>query len=316
VGIGKRHGLPVIEDAACASGSAIMRDGALEYIGRPHADIAAFSFHPRKVISTGDGGMLTTNNPQYDAQFRLLRQHGMSVNDRVRHSAREVVFEEHAVLGYNYRMTDIQAAVGREQLKRLPDIVARRRELAETYKSLLAGVPGLELPAEPDWARTNWQSYGVRFPAYCNQRSVMQAMLDSGISTRRGIMCSHREPAYAELALRPLAHRSASDQTAYGQESKRDSGRCLRQVSHRPHSLSWVSTGRSLASVGAVITAPRRDDQRTSPASRRRSLPDRLRSDQRGPSASRLSTRLPARVVNDSPLAWRSVAPRFPIAND
>jgi perosamine synthetase len=196
VAIGKRHGLPVIEDAACASGSAIVRDGTLEYIGRPHADIAAFSFHPRKVISTGDGGMLTTNNPQYDAQFRLLRQHGMSVNDRVRHSAREVVFEDHAVMGYNYRMTDIQAAVGREQLKRLPEIVSTRRRLAARYFEQLADVPGLTLPFEPKWARTNWQSFWVRLPEWCEQRAVMQYMLDHGVASRRGIMCAHREMPY------------------------------------------------------------------------------------------------------------------------
>ena len=196
VAIGKRHGLPVIEDAACASGSALMRDGVPEYIGRPHADIAAFSFHPRKVISTGDGGMLTTNNPQYDQQFRLLRQHGMSVSDRVRHSAREVVFEEHAVLGYNYRMTDIQAAVGREQLKRLPEIVVARRRLAARYAEQLADVPGLVLPFEPEWARTNWQSFWVRLPDWCEQRAVMQFLLDQGVASRRGIMCAHREVLY------------------------------------------------------------------------------------------------------------------------
>jgi dTDP-4-amino-4,6-dideoxygalactose transaminase len=196
VAIGRRRGLPVIEDAACASGSAIVDEGKTQPIGRPHGDIAAFSFHPRKVISTGDGGMLTTNVPRYDEQFRLLRQHGMSVSDRVRHSAREVVFEEHAVLGYNYRMTDIQAAVGREQLKRLPDIVASRRRVAARYMSQLADIEGLGLPIEPSWARSNWQSFVVRLPAACEQRSVMQALLDRGISSRRGIMCAHREAPY------------------------------------------------------------------------------------------------------------------------
>ena len=122
--IGRERNLPVIEDAACALGSEICIDGAWERIGAPRGDIAAFSFHPRKIISTGDGGMLTTRNPDYDRQFKLLRQHGMSVPDSVRHSAREVVFESHRALGFNYRMTDIQAAVGREQLKRTPEVVA------------------------------------------------------------------------------------------------------------------------------------------------------------------------------------------------
>ncbi|HEU5012455.1 MAG TPA: DegT/DnrJ/EryC1/StrS family aminotransferase [Roseiflexaceae bacterium] len=194
--VAREHGLPVVEDAACASGSEILIDGAWQRIGQPHGDIACFSFHPRKVVSTGDGGMLTTNNARYDEQFRLLRQHGMSVNDRVRHSAREVVFEEHNVLGYNYRMTDIQAAVGREQLKRLPEIVATRRQLAACYNDLLADVPGLTLPHEPAWARTNWQSYAVQLPDWCDQRAVMQHLLDHSVASRRGIMCSHREMPY------------------------------------------------------------------------------------------------------------------------
>lgn len=82
--VARAHGLPVIEDAACASGSAIQWEGEWQPVGRAIGDIACFSFHPRKVITTGDGGMLTTNNTDYAAQFRLLRQHGMSVNDRVR----------------------------------------------------------------------------------------------------------------------------------------------------------------------------------------------------------------------------------------
>jgi dTDP-4-amino-4,6-dideoxygalactose transaminase len=203
VPLASHHGVPLIEDAACAIGSEILWNGQWEKIGRPHGDVACFSFHPRKVISTGDGGMITTRHAEWDREFRLLRQHAMSVPDTVRHGSPQVIFESYPTVGYNYRMTDIQAAVGREQLKRLPDIVARRRELADKYRSLLADIPGLELPTEPDWARTNWQSYGVRLPDNCDQRSVMQSMLDAGISTRRGIMCSHREPAYRD---RPLRH--------------------------------------------------------------------------------------------------------------
>jgi perosamine synthetase len=194
--IAHRYELPVIEDAACAIGSEILWDGQWEKIGRPHGDIACFSFHPRKVITTGDGGMITTNNPAWDKQFRLWRQHGMSVADTVRHGAKQVIFESYPMLGYNYRMTDIQAAVGREQLKRLLEIVERRRYLAQRHHKKLEDVPGLKLPTEPAWARSNWQSYCVRLPEQCNQQQVMQTMLDAGISTRRGIMCTHREPAY------------------------------------------------------------------------------------------------------------------------
>jgi len=188
----------VVEDAACATGSEILWNGQWEKIGKPHGDIACFSFHPRKVVTTGDGGMITTSNPEWDRQFRLWRHHGMSVPDTVRHGAKQVIFEPYPELGYNYRMTDIQAAVGREQLKRLPEFVARRRALVQRYRELLADIPGLVLPVEPEWARSNWQSFCVRLPEGCDQRQVMQRMLDAGISTRRGVMCAHREPAYAK----------------------------------------------------------------------------------------------------------------------
>jgi dTDP-4-amino-4,6-dideoxygalactose transaminase len=196
--IARRHALPVIEDAACAIGSEVNLNGVWEKIGKPHGDIACFSFHPRKLITTGDGGMITTSQPEWDRKFRLWRQHSMSVPDTLRHGARQVIFESYPSLGYNYRMTDIQAAVGREQLKRLPEIVARRRKLVARYRQLLANIPDLELVVEPEAARSNWQSFCVRLPEYVDQRSVMQTMLDNGISTRRGIMCAHREPAYAE----------------------------------------------------------------------------------------------------------------------
>jgi dTDP-4-amino-4,6-dideoxygalactose transaminase len=200
--IAERHGLPVVEDAACAIGSEIAWKGRWEKIGRPHGDIACFSFHPRKVISTGDGGMLTTRNADWDRRFRLLRQHAMSVPDTVRHASREVIFESYPEVGYNYRMTDIQAAVGREQLRRLPGIVTARRQLASRYAALLGDMPGLVLPGEPRWARSNWQSYCVRLPEGRPQRQVMQHMLDAGIASKAGIMCAHREPAYEAMPLR------------------------------------------------------------------------------------------------------------------
>ncbi len=212
VALGRKHGLPVIEDAACAIGSEVQWNGAWEKIGKPHGDIACFSFHPRKVMSTGDGGMLTTHNPAWDQRFRLLRQHAMSVPDTVRHGSAQVIFESYPETGFNYRMTDIQAAVGREQLKRLDEIVAGRRAIAQRYSELLAGVNGLVLPSEPAWARSNFQSYCVWLPAHCDQRAVMQSMLDQGVSTRRGIMCSHRELAYAGAPLRLLLPRSEAAQ--------------------------------------------------------------------------------------------------------
>ena len=217
--LGRRHGLTVIEDAACAVGSEIRAGDRWERIGRPHADVACFSFHPRKLLSTGDGGMLTTAEETLDARFRLLRQHGMSVPDTVRHHAPEVVFEQYPVVGFNYRMTDIQAAIGREQLKRLPAIVARRRALAARYDAALQARPGILTPVEPSWARSNWQSYAIRV-AGDRQRAIMQRLLDEGISTRRGVMNAHRAAAYPPHAWRAGNRASAGSPLPRSEEAQ------------------------------------------------------------------------------------------------
>ena len=197
--IAQRHHLPVVEDAACAIGSEIRPGhGAWERIGKPHGDIACFSFHPRKLISTGDGGILTYRSAEWDSKLRMLRQHGMSVSDTARHNATQVVFEEYPMVGFNYRMTDIQAAVGCVQIERLPDILQRRRELAGRYMSALGEHPYLQLPAEPVYAHTNWQSFPVCVlpESPVSRDECMQRLLDAGIATRRGIMNAHREAPY------------------------------------------------------------------------------------------------------------------------
>jgi dTDP-4-amino-4,6-dideoxygalactose transaminase len=191
-------GLPVVEDAACAIGSEMSLDGGTSWqrIGWPLGDVACFSFHPRKVITTGDGGMLTTARADLDRSFRLLRQHGMSVSDAARHNARQVVLEEYTVTGFNYRLTDVQAAIGLAQLDKLPDIVNERRHLAALYHQHLDGIPGICLPTEPAWARSNWQSFQIQLDRPEWQRPVMEALLQRGITTRRGVMCAHREAPY------------------------------------------------------------------------------------------------------------------------
>lgn len=206
VEIGRRRGIPVIEDAACAIGSEVMWDGRWERIGKPHGDIACFSFHPRKIVTTGDGGMLTTANAEFDKKFRLWRQHSMSVPDTVRHGSREVIFESYPEVGFNYRMTDIQAAVGRVQLTRLKGVVEERRATAAQYAARLAGVPGVTAPVEPAWARTNWQSYCIELSDGADQKTVMQRMLDDGVASRRGVMNSHLERPYLAAAGAPLPH--------------------------------------------------------------------------------------------------------------
>jgi dTDP-4-amino-4,6-dideoxygalactose transaminase len=195
--VARANGLFVIEDAACAVGSSILLDGTWQNIGAPHGDVACFSFHPRKPVTTGEGGMLTTRHPEWDRLFRLARQHGMSIPDTVRHNAKQVSFEAYPISGFNYRMTDVQAAIGRVQLQRLPEMLQRRRTIAGQYRRMLADIPGLQAPLEPDWCRSNWQSYCVRLPPGADQLQVMQFMLDRGVATRRGIMCAHLEPAYA-----------------------------------------------------------------------------------------------------------------------
>src|SRR5437588_1980411 len=102
VSVADAHGLPVVEDAACAAGSEIEWSGVWERIGRPHGDIACFSFHPRKILTTGDGGMITTAHAEWDRRVRLMRQHAMTVNDAVRHGSSRVIVEEYSELGYNY----------------------------------------------------------------------------------------------------------------------------------------------------------------------------------------------------------------------
>ncbi len=216
------HRLHLIEDAACALGSEIdfgggsqgaqspgpplkspSPTGGWEPIGRPRGVLATFSFHPRKIITTGDGGMITGADPALMDRLAQLRTHSMSLSTAERHEAQKVVFEEYLEVGYNYRLSDIQGAVGREQLKRLPYLVESRRHLARRYHENLAGHPWLALPQEPPWARSNWQTYWVTLTPQCpkEQGEVMQALQVRGIQTRRGVMCAHREPAYRNLSL-------------------------------------------------------------------------------------------------------------------
>lgn len=194
-----RHaGVPVIEDAACAIGSTISLDGGatFEAVGKPHGEAACFSFHPRKLLSTGDGGMIVARDPALIRAVRELRHHGMSVSDLERHTSEDVLFETYARTGFNYRLTDIQAAIGLEQLKRLPLVLERRRAQAARYAQLLGAVDEVSAPTEPAYARTNWQSYVVRLTRPELQRPVMNRLRARGIATARGIMCAHLEPPY------------------------------------------------------------------------------------------------------------------------
>ena len=188
------RGIVVIEDAACGAGS--------RYKGRPvgaGADIAAWSFHPRKLLTTGEGGMLTTNNEEWAVRARQLREHSMSVSAKDRAASVLAPPEQYLEVGYNYRMTDMQAAVGIVQLGRLPEIVARRREIAARYSAELADVPGLRPIADPSYGESNFQSYWVEIePEFgATREEVLESLALADISARRGIMAAHRQPAYA-----------------------------------------------------------------------------------------------------------------------
>lgn len=192
--IAAEHGLVVIEDAACAIGS----EYKAQRIGAPHSSLACFSFHPRKILTTGEGGMITTADAEVASHLRKLRQHAMGVSDLVRHSANKIVTESYDEVGFNYRMTDLQAAIGLVQLQRLSDFLTRRRMLAKRYSLQLSEVPWLVTPHEPSVAQHNFQSYMIRLKADApiTRDELMQMLLDRGISSRRGIMAIHREIPY------------------------------------------------------------------------------------------------------------------------
>jgi dTDP-4-amino-4,6-dideoxygalactose transaminase len=200
------HGLPVIEDAACALGSEVRVGAGWERIGRPHGTMACFSFHPRKVITMGEGGAVTTADPKLAARVRSLRQHAISVPGEARVGQAAIAFESFAEPAFNARLTDLQAAVGRPQLARLDAIVAERRRLAARFGAALEDHPLLRPVPAPEGTRLNWQSFPVRFdPAVVTQEALLSWFLRAGLSCRRGIANAHQEPAYAGSSRAVLA---------------------------------------------------------------------------------------------------------------
>lgn len=188
------RGIVIVEDAAGAAGST--------YRGRPvgvAADVTTWSFHPRKLIVTGEGGMLTTDNAEWAARARRLREHAMSTSAAERAASVIAPPEHYDEVGFNYRMTDIQAAIGLVQLRKLPAMVARRREIVARYAERLAPIPGLRPVVDPEYGESNFQTYWVEleegFPL--DREGLMSALADADISARRGVMAAHRQPAYA-----------------------------------------------------------------------------------------------------------------------
>src|SRR5690348_15314631 len=195
------RGITVIEDAACAVGSV--------YRGRPAgagSTLSAFSFHPRKLLTTGEGGMLVTPDPDVAARLRRLREHGMDLSAAARHASRQPVIEHYMELGFNFRMTDIQAAVGLVQLGKLDRLIARRRLLAQRYQQLLGGIPGVRTITDPAYGTTNYQSFWVLLPDDfpVSRDELLQQLAQAGVSARRGIMAAHLEPACESFTQDPL----------------------------------------------------------------------------------------------------------------
>lgn len=192
--LGRRHGVAIVEDAACAIGAS--------YKGRSIGSLgplACFSLHPRKVITTGEGGMIAVADPEVAERLRRLRAHGMDTSDLARHSARDIVVEAYPERGWNSRMTDMQAALGLCQLRVLDEILERRRVLAERYTAALERIPHLQAPYDPAYAHRTWQSYCVRVApdAPLERTELMRSLLHDGIATRRGVMAIHEEASYA-----------------------------------------------------------------------------------------------------------------------
>jgi dTDP-4-amino-4,6-dideoxygalactose transaminase len=178
--------LRVIEDAACAHGAT--------YNGRKVGaigDCGAFSFHPRKPITTGEGGMLTTDNDEVASRARILRSHGESISDEMRHRADEIIYPDFVALGFNYRMTDMQAAIGVEQMKKLPYIVEEKRRLAFRYNEMLSDLAReeyLTLPLPIDGFVHAYQSYVILLNEKVNitRDALSNELQKQGIATRKG----------------------------------------------------------------------------------------------------------------------------------
>ncbi len=191
--LSERHGLPLVDDAATTLGG--------RYKGRPvggHGIVTCYSFHPRKMITTGEGGMLMTDDQAVATQARVLRSTGASVSDLARHQAKGAIFQEYHASGYNYRMTDMQAAMGLVQLRKLDAMLAQRTQQANFYAQRLAEIDEVSPPFVPAYAEHAYSSYCVRFgsSARVPPEEVVKRMAARNVSCRRGIPPLHFEPYF------------------------------------------------------------------------------------------------------------------------
>ena len=200
--IAKEHSLPVIEDAACAIGSEIEWEcGRFEKIGRPHSDVACFSFHPRKILSTGEGGMITTSHSHFDRFFKLYRHHGMNLSDLDRHQSTTLAIESYQILGTNARMTDIQAALGIAQLESIPLLLENRKKLKNSYERELSDLNDLiSFQKEDAWAKSNWQSLAISLSpkVLATRNQIIEYLLRNQVASKPGVMNAHEEKPYQD----------------------------------------------------------------------------------------------------------------------
>jgi dTDP-4-amino-4,6-dideoxygalactose transaminase len=189
--IARQYGLVLVEDAAPSLGAAVgeRKVGSM-------SDYTCFSFHPRKSITTGEGGVIVTDDDAAATRLRSLRSHGASTSDLARHQSGTTEIEEYPELGYNYRMTDVQAAIGCVQLRRLDSILDTRHALAARYNQLFEDNPHVVTPFAPPGYRHTYQSYCVRLRDAPPREEVMNDLASRGIASRRGVMAIHLEPFY------------------------------------------------------------------------------------------------------------------------
>lgn len=190
--------LSIVEDGACAAGSALhgVPAGAL-------GDIGCFSFHPRKSVTTGEGGMLTTNNEELAIKLDRLRNHGASISEEQRHHGpKPYILSAFEMVGYNYRMTDIQGAIGVVQLKKLDQFIDERDQWATYYAEGLKDIPWLRTPIVPEGYKHGWQSYVTYVDESISpmkRNDIMEHLQSLGISTRPGTHAVHMLDVYRDM---------------------------------------------------------------------------------------------------------------------
>ena len=200
--LAQQKGLLLLEDAACAIGSQVQVDNRWERIGRPHGAAACFSFHPRKLLTTGEGGAVVTRDPDLADRIRRLRQHGLQAGPD---PTKPAVFLE---VGYNFRMSDVLAAIGRVQLSRLDELLTHRQSQVSLYSSAFTNF----FQKEPSWARSNRQTLALRLDT--DSQPIVDKLARQGIIAGVGIVNSHQTPAYSDSPRKQFLHsEKASKQT-------------------------------------------------------------------------------------------------------